>query len=189
MGNVIVPVYLILSATGLALTVTDEAGIMVDRPRADVRDQSLVAQSQRWSAYPAGDDLMFITNWPQNAGRVLAMRADGSLATDQLNIFAHESSNVLHRWNIARISPKNPFPDWAFPAAQIDDLIKKEVNATTGFVAIRAASDYDRNLNILGDGPYQPGSAIAAWDGWSGGDPNESWVLLKLWTQQLPDNW
>jgi hypothetical protein len=187
MGNVIAPVCVIMSATGLALTVTDEAGITVDRPHSDIRDQSRVAQPQRWTAYPVGDDLMFITNWPQNAGRALAMRPDGSLATDQLNIFAHESANVLHRWNIASISPKNPFPDWAFPVSQIDDLVRKD--ADTGFVAIRPASNYDRNLNILGDGPYGPGSAIAAWDGWSGGDPNESWVLLKLWTQQLPDNW
>jgi hypothetical protein len=189
MGNVIAPVCVILSATGLALTVTDQAGITVDTPHADITKQSVTAHPQRWSAYPAGDDLMFITNWPGNAGRVLAMRPDGSLATDHLDIFAHESSNVLHRWNIATLRPKNPFPDWVAPAAQIVDFVNKEGNARTGFVAVRPASDYDRNLNILGDGPYQPGSAIAAWDGWSGGDPNESWALLKLWTQQFPDNW
>lgn len=42
--------------------------------------------------------------------------------------------------------------------------------------AVRPNFDYNRNLNILGSGPWQPGRSVAAWDGWSGGDFNEVWI-------------
>ncbi|WP_257385715.1 hypothetical protein [Tahibacter caeni] len=48
---------------------------------------------------------------------------------------------------------------------------------TGGPVAVRPNFDYDRNLNILGNGPYGPGDTVAAWDGWGGGDPNEIWFF------------
>lgn len=44
-------------------------------------------------------------------------------------------------------------------------------------VAMRPNFDYNRNLNILGDGPWNAGRSVAAWDGWGGGDPNELWWL------------
>lgn len=44
-------------------------------------------------------------------------------------------------------------------------------------VAMRPNFDYNRNLNILGDGPWAPGRSVAAWDGWGGGDPNELWWM------------
>lgn len=44
-------------------------------------------------------------------------------------------------------------------------------------IAVRPNFDYNRNLNILGDGPWAPGRRVAAWDGWGGGDPNELWWL------------
>jgi len=44
--------------------------------------------------------------------------------------------------------------------------------------AVRPNFDYNRNLNILGNGPYETGSAVAAWHGWGGGEPNEVWVFV-----------
>jgi hypothetical protein len=45
-------------------------------------------------------------------------------------------------------------------------------------LALRPLFDSDRNLNVLGSGPYKPGSKVAAYSGWSGGAPNETWSFI-----------
>jgi len=54
-------------------------------------------------------------------------------------------------------------------------------------VVLRALN-YDYNLNVAGNGPYNPGSKVIAWHGWSGGHANETWTFqIQNWT--IIDGW
>jgi hypothetical protein len=44
---------------------------------------------------------------------------------------------------------------------------------------IRNADDDDQNLNALGDGPFDVGSAVGVY-AWSGGDDNEEWQITEI---------
>jgi hypothetical protein len=53
---------------------------------------------------------------------------------------------------------------------------------TSAFQAIRAANNFDWNLNALRNGPYDVGNPVGVWD-WSRGASNELWQI-----SYLPDN-
>ena len=69
-------------------------------------------------------------------------------------------------------------PWWQYivnPGVALDESVR--INS---YLAIRPSFDTDRNLNVLGNGPYQPGNLVAAWSGWDGGDQNEVWKLVSI---------
>lgn len=47
--------------------------------------------------------------------------------------------------------------------------------AQGNYGAFQLSGDGSQNLNVLGDGPYGPGSQVGVWD-WEGGGDNESWI-------------
>lgn len=57
-------------------------------------------------------------------------------------------------------------------------------NAT---LAVRPMSDFGLNLNVVGDGPYNPGNPVCVWP-WSGGDPNEVWNFTLV-EASVPYGW
>ena len=47
-----------------------------------------------------------------------------------------------------------------------------------GGVAIQLRDNTDMNLNVAGNGPYQPGNPVLAYN-WSEGKPNEKWTWVE----------
>lgn len=54
---------------------------------------------------------------------------------------------------------------------------------TATWNALQYAPDGNQNLNVFGDGPYNPGAAVGTWE-WSGGADNEVWQIVA--DQQPP---
>lgn len=187
-NNVECPVVLIQSGTGLWLTVTDAGGITVEGLRSDVIDEptglfSTGPSAQMWTIYPVGGDIMLL-NWRyNNTLNAMAINPDGSLTMIQQD--PDWLTNVNAHWNQTSAPIRNTIPTWAFPISQVFQAVNERWPTPSGGVAIRAASDWNRNLNILGDGPYNPGAAVAAWEGWSGGASNEIWRMIQIHTQAL----
>lgn len=73
---------------------------------------------------------------------------NGSLVT----LVPYDINNNGMYWNVA-----NPF--------------------TATWNALQYAPDSGQNLNVFGDGPYNPGAAVGTW-GWSGGAQNEVWQIV-----------
>jgi hypothetical protein len=48
----------------------------------------------------------------------------------------------------------------------------------TGNCAIRPLNNSSQNLNVLGNGPYRPGSAVSTW-AWGRGQGNETWTIRE----------
>ncbi len=48
---------------------------------------------------------------------------------------------------------------------------------TANWEAVQYVPDGNQNLNVFGDGPYNPGAAVGSWE-WSGGQPNEVWQIV-----------
>jgi hypothetical protein len=48
-----------------------------------------------------------------------------------------------------------------------------------GKVAIRPSADDSQNLNVFGNGPWNPGNAVGTW-AWGRGQPNEMWAFIAI---------
>ena len=48
---------------------------------------------------------------------------------------------------------------------------------TQNWEALQYVPDENQNLNVFGDGPYNPGAAVGTWE-WSGGADNEVWQIV-----------
>ena len=61
-------------------------------------------------------------------------------------------------------------------------------NVATGgsALAVRSTSSSSVNLNVAGTGPYPPGSAVIAYDGWGNGQPNEIWTFQDAGYDDFP---
>jgi hypothetical protein len=88
------------------------------------------------------------------------------------------------QWNFV-VAHHRPDSSWGWlldanPATAIAQAADPNIFAPpVGGYAVRPQFDYDRNLNVLGDGPYVGGSQVQAWHGWSNASPNEVWVPLQ----------
>ena len=103
--------------------------------------------------------------------------ADGQLGIRPSLPMPESSYSGDETWTLATYHPSVNW--WDVIAAPFDNGLSLPFAVSTPYpgVAIRPSSDSDRNLNILGNGPYVAGSTVAAWDGWGGGDSNEVWLI------------
>lgn len=160
----------------LCLSVRENAFVSSDYYRPD-------EQRLRWQVDRI-DDNGNIAIWVSGQPRVLAASmSDGSLSLREKSEQGTLSYATDEIWNVV-------VPDLSASArhgleASIGATIlipflfggTQEPDVQAGPVAVRPNLDYDRNLNVLGNGPYGPGDTVAAWDGWGGGDFNEVWFF------------
>ncbi|TDR41523.1 hypothetical protein DFR29_1104 [Tahibacter aquaticus] len=154
--------------------------------------QSLVVEPYRYgdtSQYWFVDSLDSSGNialWSGNGKRVLNVGGDGALTVQAKSLDGELSYDTNERLNVAEVTPGDGAAKtalgWAIAGALIPLVFGLNAagslppTVTLGApYAIRPCFDFDRNFNILGDGPWQAGCAVAAWDGWGGGNPNELW--------------
>jgi hypothetical protein len=64
-----------------------------------------------------------------------------------------------------------------------------DVAAGGNALAARPTLSSSLNLNVAGSGPYPPGNAVIAYDGWGGGQPNEIWTFTPLGDSDFPWNY
>lgn len=86
-------------------------------------------------------------------------------------------------WNLAK-TQMHPYanPPWYdYVVNPINTAVLAKLGIGNFYNAVRPSFDVDhRNLNILGNGPYAPGNAVAAWSGWGGGQGNEVWQIADI---------
>lgn len=127
----------------------------------------------QWQAIPQPEGDGFYIFLASN-GWPLYAADDGSVSL-WLPDYSSVRPNVL--WNTvqAQYDEADHMPWWS-------DMLKPFAHTVPmgGFRAFRPSFDTNRNLNVLGDGPYVPGSTVAAWDGWGGGDSNEVWAIMDV---------
>jgi hypothetical protein len=167
--------YLIVAVCGLVLTRAGFAGLTT--AYMDPK-----ATGQRWQFVQSGGDWIILEVGGDEGSLVSDVDGNLSLA------FANEQ--VPH-WNIAVVDSGLSFDalqDLLTPGFGIIDSIDRSLlaGASTAY-AFRPTFDYDRNLNVLGDGPYNPGNPVAAYRGWSGGANNEIWLVLATAGQPRPN--
>jgi len=117
---------------------------------------------------------------------------EGSLVSDgDGNLSLAFANEQVPHWNIAVVDSGLAFDalqDLLTPGFAIIDSIDRSLLAGASVAyAFRPTFDYDRNLNVLGDGPYNPGNPVAAYHGWSGGANNEIWLVLAAAGQPRPN--
>lgn len=159
----------------LSLSRVNNVSLVIDTFNlADSWQQWLVIRSQN-----------AIALWHMDTGSKLVCAQDGSLSLrygpgGPANVEEYAEDEL---WTMVAVSP---------PSGNIWDWVKGYVSGL--FVAItqsypegfamRPLFDDDRNLNVLGNGPYPPDSIVAAWDGWGGGNANEVWLPRLVAGQQ-----
>ncbi|HTW84446.1 MAG TPA: hypothetical protein VMD91_10290 [Candidatus Sulfotelmatobacter sp.] len=190
MGNPIDRTFLIASKTGLVLRAVNRLRIDVT-PLAgsvSIRTNWQIPLDMVWEM--TSDD--FNPNAADFGGtvRFRNLQFDGylsTLGTDSGSLLLHPfaasgDGATVQLWNLT--IARGPAPSsWNWTqytpgGAILKAIVPQAYESFPGGAAIRPNFDYDRNLNILGDGPYVAGSAVEAWDGWSGGADNEVWMLL-----------
>jgi len=117
--------------------------------------------------------------WHGTGALLVADMSSGALSLrpngyDALTSRLHYATDEI--WNLADESDRTLQQLAVDTGESVRQFFSGETRARPPGFAVRPNFDYNRNLNILGDGPYQPGSSVAAWDGWGGGDPNEVWM-------------
>src|SRR3981081_3757058 len=157
--------YLIVAMCGLVLTRAGFAGLTT--AYMDPK-----ATGQRWQFVQSGGDWIILEAGGDQGS--LMSDGDGNLS------LAYANEQVPH-WNIAVVDSGLTFDalqDLLTPGfATIDSIDRSLLAGASTAYAVRPTFDYDRNLNVLGDGPYDPGDPVAAYRGWSGGANNE--ILLN----------
>ncbi|QBB71420.1 hypothetical protein ELE36_14235 [Pseudolysobacter antarcticus] len=151
----------------LSVNVYDNATIIVDN---FYDDPSLGWLS--WTLFDLGDGSVAL--WHTDYAAKLVASADGSLSLRPGDMSNTQSYADDERWTIVRADTSPGM--WGF----IKNFITDPTRGYTAGLAIRPALNSDRNLNILGNGPYNPGSVVAAWDGWGNGEPNEVWAVVPF---------
>jgi hypothetical protein len=56
-------------------------------------------------------------------------------------------------------------------------------------LAVRPAFDSALNLRLVGNGPFELGTSVIANDGWSGGQPFETWTFNEMGGEDYPWNY
>ena len=107
--------------------------------------------------------------------------SDGQLGIRPSRPMLESSYSGDETWTLAPYHPSLNW--WDVVAAPLTYGMTLQFALTTPYpgVAIRPSSDSDRNLNILGNGPYVAGSTVAAWDGWGVGHANEVWLIGAIY--------
>jgi hypothetical protein len=169
----------ITSKTGLVLSAST-AGITAVTPTFDLRSQQFPLAIQ-WAITVLDGDIQNGANWLirslayQNAFLTVIDRDSGYLAVEP-----PRADRSVQTWNVVVATGPGPsYWDWTKytpVGAVLNKVDPRTYSFEKGGLAFRPAFDFDRNLNILGDGPYASGSRVAAWDGWGGGDANEMWL-------------
>jgi hypothetical protein len=136
---------------------------------------------QRWGIDQISDRNFAL--WHGTGALLIADMSSGALSLrpngyDALASRTHYATDEI--WNLAD-STANTLQQLAAGIANtVADTFRQffagETRAYIPGFAIRPNFNYNRNLNILGDGPWQAGRTVAAWEGWGGGDPNELWI-------------
>jgi hypothetical protein len=144
----------------LALAVAEDGSIVV-------QDASEITESLVWSLIydiPSGNFAM--VNADSVAGgspAVLGLQSEGG-ATTPLTLTTLDSGGLAAAilWDVA---------------------------AGGTALAVRSGVSTSLNLNVAGTGPYPPGSAVIAYDGWGGGQPNEIWTFEQMGVGDYPWNY
>jgi hypothetical protein len=168
--------YPLASFCGLALARADGDG--------SITTSALDVTNARhfWRFLPVGSNVLVQSVYDDG---VLFSDGDGNLAIapydpprDVITYSAYA------QWNFV-VAHRRPDSSWGWlldtnPATAIAQAADPNIFAPpVGGYAVRPQFDYDRNLNVLGDGPYVAGSQVQAWSGWSNASPNEVWVPLQ----------
>jgi hypothetical protein len=166
--------YLIVALCGLVLTRSGFDGVTTAYMDPH-------ATGQRWQFRQSGDDWI-----------ILSVGEEGSLMSDgDGNLSLAYANEQIPHWNIAVVDSGLRFDalqDGLTPGfATIDSIDRSLLAGASVAYAFRPTFDYDRNLNVLGDGPYGPGNPVAAYRGWSGGANNEIWLVLATAGQPMPN--
>lgn len=134
---------------------------------------------QQWGMIDAGNGMNAFFNFGAQSLLYLS-GSDGELSLMPQIPAVGQTFDWRTTWTMA--SGKASVNWWALALLPFTDGATGHfvVNAPHAGLAIRPSSDDDRNLNVLGNGPYNPGSLVAAWDGWGGGDANEVWMPVAL---------
>jgi len=161
-------------STPLCLSVNtyDAKTIIVDNFYSDPSDAWI-----GWTQFDLGDGSVAL--WHTDSSAKLVAAPDGSLSLRAGDIGNTPAYADDERWTIVT-ADFNP-GIWG----SIKNLFK-ERQYFAGW-AIRPALNGDRNLNVLGNGPYNPGSVVAAWDGWDNGESNEVWAIVPFPTATVAD--
>lgn len=158
----------------LSLSRVDHVSLVIDvYDAADSWQQWLVIRSQN-----------AIALWHMDTGSKLVCAQDGTLSLrfgpgGPANVGEYAEDEL---WTMVAVSPPS-HSIWDWVQATFTDLFVDVTRYYNNGFAVRPLFDDDRNLNVLGNGPYPANSIVAAWDGWDGGDANEVW-LPKLVTGQ-----
>lgn len=132
-----------------------------------------------WTQFDLGDGSIAL--WHTDSGAKLVAAADGSLSLRAGDIGNTQAYADDERWTVV-VADTNP-GNWGGIKIIFTDPLREFAHG----MAIRPALNSDRNLNILGNGPYNPGSVVAAWDGWDNGKPNEVWAIGPFPTSTAAD--
>ena len=68
----------------------------------------------------------------------------------------------------------------------LSDTTRWDVVPGGSALAVQSAWTSSVNLNVAGSGPYPPGSAVIAYNGWGGGQPNEIWTFSEFGGEDYP---
>ncbi len=132
-----------------------------------------------WTQFDLGDGSFAL--WHTDSGAKLVAAADGSLSLRPGDMNSTQGYTDDERWSIV-VADINGGA-WGFFKNHITDSLRSYSEG----LAIRPVLNTDRNLNILGNGPYNWGSVVAAWDGWGNGEPNEVWGIVPFPTATTAD--
>lgn len=136
---------------------------------------------QRWGIDDMGDGNFAL--WHGSDALLVADMSSGALSLrpstyDALASRTHYATDEF--WNLAGGNGRTIQQVLATTFENFGDDIRQmfsgEARIRPYGLAIRPNFNYNRNLNILGDGPWQAGRTVAAWEGWGGGDFNEVWI-------------
>ncbi|MEO8669778.1 MAG: hypothetical protein ABI411_00610 [Tahibacter sp.] len=150
----------------LAVNVYDAKTIIVDNYVAELN-------WLRWLVDDLGNNNIALWH-PDTKSKLVASEQDGSLSLRAGDIDSTTSYAADEIWSVARIQNSTNF--WKAFSDGAMELFGHGVTLLVGGYAMRPSFNTDRNLNVLGNGPYNPNSVVAAWDGWSGGAANERWL-------------
>jgi hypothetical protein len=132
----------------------------------------------------AGNNLVLSVNPTNVSGPVTVETFDPTLATQLWRrqewdssdgpryVFINQSSGLI-------LKADGVQGDAAFQSSTLTSANFWRLGGDEGddFHAVQWAQDISQNLNLLGNGPYNPGMAVGTWS-WGGGDPNEVWKFL-----------